>query len=133
MSGLRSALSDPANGSIELDRDPLRLFGLSLSSRDTTIVFPTEFGLFERFDDDLTAALAFLQGGLPSRNAVPVVAQVVIAAADRNYVNWERGSNFNPSGPVRVPSVHGDGTGVIGSMVPRSFQVTVDTTRLPRC
>lgn len=39
-----------------------------------------------------------------------------IAAGDRNYVNWLRGGRFNPSGMIRVPSVHGDGTGVFGSV-----------------
>ena len=46
-----------------------------------------------------------------------------IAAADRNYVNWVRGGNFNPSGQVRVPSVRGDGTGVFAATVVRSLRV----------
>jgi hypothetical protein len=119
--GIRAALE---THNIPVHRDPLRLFGLSVSARDTAIVFPGEFGVFDRFDEDLTEALAFLQQGLPAG----VVAEVVIAAADRNYVNWERGGSFNPSGTVRVPSVHGDGTGVFGSLVPRHFQVFVDDT-----
>ncbi|MGH7468157.1 MAG: DUF4249 family protein [Longimicrobiales bacterium] len=116
--GIRAAL-EPHN--VSVDRDPLRLFGLSLSARDTSIAFPAEFGLFDRFDEDLVEVLTFLQRGLPEG----VIAGVVIAAADRNYVNWERGGNFNPSGPVRVPSVHGDGTGVFGALVPKAFQVRV--------
>ncbi len=124
--GISAAL---AAQNIDVNRDPLRLFGFSVSARDTTIAFPAEFGVFDRFDDDLTEALAFLQKGLPAG----VIAEVVIAAADRNYVNWERGGNFNPSGVVRVPSVHGDGTGVFGSIVPKTFQVRVGETTRPGC
>lgn len=126
MRGLRQLLAEQG---VELDRDPLRLFGLSVSSADTAIVFPSEFGLFDRFDDDLTEALAAIQGGLPSG----VVADVVIAAADRNYVNWERGGNFNPSGVVRIGSVRGDGFGVFGSLVVKSFQIRVGSTDYPPC
>jgi hypothetical protein len=118
-----------AQQGIELERDPLRLFGLSVSSADTTIVFPSEFGLFDRFDDDLTEALAAIQNGLPSG----VVADVVVGAADRNYVNWERGGNFNPSGVVRIGNIRGAGAGVFGSMVGKSFQVRVGSTQHPPC
>ncbi|MGH7460725.1 MAG: hypothetical protein ACREMA_06810 [Longimicrobiales bacterium] len=124
--GIRAAL-EPYH--VDVTRDPLRLFGLSVSARDTTIAFPSEFGVFDRFDEDLVGALTFLQQGLPAG----VTAEVVIAAADRNYVNWERGGGFNPSGTVRVPSVHGAGTGVFGSLVPRSFQVRVGDTSRPPC
>src|SRR5262245_53594992 len=124
--GIRAAL-EPQQ--IPVNRDPLRLFGLSVSARDTAIVFPGEFGVFDRFDDDLTEALAYLQQGLPPG----VIADVVIAAADRNYVNWERGGGFNPSGTIRVPSVHGAGTGVFGSLVPRQFQVRADNSTSPPC
>ena len=87
--------------------------------------------MFDRFDPDLTEALAAIQGGLPP----DVRAEVVIGAADRNYVNWERGGVFNPSGFVRIPSVAGEGTGVFGSVVPRSFQLTTlaDAGSRPRC
>jgi hypothetical protein len=114
---------------IQVNEDPLRLFGLSITAADTTITFPKEFGLFDRFDDDLTEALVFLQNGLPRG----VVADVTIAAADRNYVNWQRGGNFNPSGFVRVPSISGDGTGVFGSLVAKNFQITVEDPRRPPC
>ena len=124
--GLRSALGPFG---VSVDREPLRLFGLSISSADTTLAFPKEFGLFDRFDEDLTEALAFMQGGLPAG----VIADVTIAAADRNYVNWERGGNFNPSGQVRVPSIRGAGSGVFGSLVPKSFQVRTDVTNRPPC
>ncbi len=116
---------------IKIDRSPLRLFGLSISAQDTTIHIAREFGLFDRFDDDLTAALAFLQQGVPG----PTNMSGIVAAADRNYVNWERGGSFNPSGFVRVPSLHGDGTGVFGSIVPKAFEVFVgiDEGVIPPC
>jgi hypothetical protein len=126
MRGLQAALR-PFN--LRVNDEPLRLLGLSISRSDTTIVFPAQFGLFDRFDDDLTEALAFLQKGLPRG----VITDVGIAAADRNYVNWERGGNFNPSGLVRVPSVQGDGTGVFGSLVPKTFQVRVAEANRPPC
>ena len=125
LTGLAAALQQQG---IELEDDPLRLFALSLSNEDSTVVFPTEFGLFQRFDEDLTAALIAIQGGLPPG----VTAAVTIAAADRNYVNWERGGNFNPSGLVRVASIRGGGTGVFGSMVPLTFTVTVGGSQ-PAC
>jgi len=71
-----------------------------------------------------------LSRGLPEG----VSAEVVIAAADRNYVNWVRGDSFNPSGAVRVASVRGDGTGVFGSFSSARFRLRV--TRggtLPAC
>jgi hypothetical protein len=122
--GLRSHVPDPN----KID-DPLRLFGLSASAQDTTILFPTEFGVFERFDPDLTDVLASIQGGLPAG----IVADIVIAAADRNYVNWERGGDFNPSGIIRIPSVRGAGTGEFASLVPRTFQIRVASTFFPPC
>ena len=124
--GLRRALQDQG---IIIEQEPLRLFGLSISSADTTLSFPNEFGLFDRFDDDLTVALAAIQGGLPNG----IVADVVIAAADRNYVNWERGGNFNPSGPVRIGNIRGSGAGVFGSLIAKSFQVRVGSADHPPC
>ena len=50
----------------------------------------------------------------------------MISATDRNYVNWVRGGNFNPSGQVRVPTIRGDGTGVFASTVTRTFEVVVN-------
>jgi hypothetical protein len=114
---------------IALEDDPLELFGLSISNQDTTVVFPTEFGLFQRFDEDLTPALIAIQNGLPAG----VVADVTIAAAERNYVNWERGGNFNPSGLIRVASIRGDGTGTFGSIVPRRVVIHVGSSTLPAC
>jgi hypothetical protein len=124
--GLRRLLEEQG---IELDREPLRLFGLSVSSADTTIVFPGEFGLFDRFDENLTDVLVAIQNGLPAG----VVADVVIGAADRNYVNWERGGSFNPSGLVRIGNIRGAGAGVFGAMVGRTFQVRVGSNQHPPC
>ena len=120
IAGLQDVI-DERGLAAELDEDPLRLTGLSISAADTTMAFPTEFGVFDRFDLDSDLSL-LLQEGLPAGTS----AEVVIAAVDRNYVNWVRGGNFNPSGAVRIPSLFGDvGTGVIGTYVSRRF--TVDT------
>lgn len=120
-SGLRDlGVADPPN--------ELELVGLAISRTDTTLVFPAEFGVFDRFDLERDVALA-LQQGLPAG----AVADIVVAAGDRNFVNWVRGGNFNPSGQVRVPSVVGDGTGVFGSLVPRHFTVVTDTASFPAC
>lgn len=94
--------------------DTLRLIGLAVGAADTTLVFPTELGVFDRFDLDRELLLA-LQQGLPDGAR----ADIVVAAGDRNFVNWARGGSFNPSGQVRVPSVTGDGTGVFASLVTR--------------
>jgi hypothetical protein len=107
----------PIFGTAVVD-DPLYLWGLSVSASDTTIAFPGEFGLFARaeIDHEVTTAL---QQGLP----LGVSAVVTVAAVDRNWVNWARGGNFNPSGLVRVPSVRGDGTGVFAAGVLHTFRV----------
>lgn len=125
--GLGDAL---AGQGIEVDEDPLYLLGLSASAKDTTIVFPGEFGIFDRFDLDQGLALA-LQRGLPAG----AEADVSIAAAEDNYVNWVRGGNFNPSGQVRIPSLRGDGTGMFGAVVVRGIHIVADssTVGLPRC
>ena len=123
--GLQRALAEQG---IFIDEDP-RLFGLSVSNTDTTIVFPSEFGLFDRFDEDLTEALVAIQNGLPPTTN----ATVVVAAADRNYVNWERGGNFNPSGLVRIGSIRGNGTGAFGSLVTRNLEIRIGDTTVPGC
>lgn len=115
LAGLRAALEPEG---IPVEDDPLLLVGLSVGSDDTEIVFPAEFGVFERFDLDRALAVR-LQRGLPES----VGARIGINAVDRNYVNWARGGNFNPSGQVRIPSVLGDGTGFFGSSVTRWFDV----------
>jgi hypothetical protein len=100
--------------------EPLDLVGVSVSAADTSIVLPTEFGVFDRFryDQDLLRAL---QRGLPAG----VEVALAVAAADRNYVNGVRGGSFNPSGRVRVSSVAGDGVGVFGSLVPLHARMVV--------
>jgi len=99
--------------------DPLHLLGLSISDQDTTIVFPSEFGVFDRFDLDQDLSTR-LQDGLPDSTT----AEVSITAVEGNFVNWARGGNLNPSGQVRVPSLRGDGTGVFGATVSRRFFVS---------
>src|SRR5690606_33057434 len=68
--------------------DVLELTGVAISERDTTVVIPAELGLFERFDADQEVLLA-LQTGFPAGVAV----EMVVAAADRNYVNAVRGGD----------------------------------------
>lgn len=125
--GLREAL-EPLG--INVEEDTLSLQGISVSENDTTLVFPKEFGVFDRFDLDRELAL-ILQEGLPEGTE----AEVVIAALERNYVNWVRRGNFNPSGAVRVPSLRGDGTGVLGAVVRRTMRVvgTEPSPELPGC
>lgn len=123
ISGLRKALAPQG---IDVEKDPLYLLGLSVSAADTSIVFPGEFGVFDRFELDQDVALA-LQKGLPANTA----ARVAITAADRNYVNWVRGGSFNPSGQVRIPSLRGEGTGVFATTVSHDFRVGVGGLGLP--
>ena len=110
--------------------DPLHLLGLSISDQDTTIVFPSEFGVFDRFDLDQDLSTR-LQDGLPTSTR----AEVSITAVEGNFVNWARGGNLNPSGQVRVPSLRGDGTGVFGATVNRGFDVVSSdqASPLPDC
>jgi hypothetical protein len=98
--------------------DTLRLLGLAVGANDTTLSFPQEFGIFDRFQVDLDVLRA-LQDGLPTGAR----ADLMVAAADRNYVNWVRGGNFNPSGQVRISSLSGDGVGVFGALVIRALEV----------
>lgn len=103
---------------IEVEADSLALVGLAISESDTTIAFPREFGIFNRGVLQQEVAVA-LQRGLPPG----AVAEVTVAALDRNWVNWVRGGNFNPSGTVRIPSLRGDGFGVLGSAVRRNVAI----------
>lgn len=100
--------------------DPLELVGVAVTARDTRLVLPAEFGVFERFQYN-QELLRTLQAGLPEGTT----ARVVIAAADGNYINGVRGGNFNPSGQVRISSVVGDAVGVFGSLVPITFDIDV--------
>jgi hypothetical protein len=111
--------------------DSLYLLGLSVSEADTTVVFPSQFGVFDRFDLDQDLA-ARLQRGLPDQTS----AKVSIAAVERNYVNWVRGGSFNPSGLVRVSSLRGAATGVFGGVSVRDFVVLSSAgpiTGVPDC
>jgi hypothetical protein len=114
--GLRKALEPLGIGA----PDPLELRGLSISQTDTDIVLPTEFGVFERFNLD-QELLTAIQDGFPEG----VGMELVVAAADRNWVNGVRGGTFNPSGQVRVSSVVGDGIGVFGSLLPLRTTILV--------
>jgi hypothetical protein len=116
--GLTDAL---APRGIDVEVDPLFLVGLSVSASDTTIAFPAEFGVFDRFDLQREVAVV-LQEGMPPGTW----AQVAIAAVERNWVNWVRGGNFNPSGTVRIPSVTGDATGFFGAASTRWVEVLVN-------
>ncbi|CAA9308270.1 MAG: hypothetical protein AVDCRST_MAG68-1029 [uncultured Gemmatimonadetes bacterium] len=124
--GIRAAL---ARDSVVAEiPDPLELVGLAISEEDTDIILPSEFGVFDRFQYD-SEALAALQQGFPEG----VLVELMVAAADRNYVNAVRGGRFNPSGPVRISSVAGDGVGVFGSLVPLYVRMRVlrrETARL---
>lgn len=101
--------------------DPLFLLGLSLGADDTSTMFPKEFGLFERVGME-PELIDILQKGMPPATR----ARVSVSAVDRNYVGWIRGSNFHPSGRVRIPSVEGDGTGFFGASVSHWFEVFVE-------
>ena len=116
ISGLREAL---VGEGIVVEEDPLHLLGLSISDQDTTVVFPSEFGIFDRFDLNQDLATRLQQGLPPS-----TTAEVSITAVEGNFVNWVRGGNLNPSGQVRVPSLQGDGTGVFAATVSRRFSVS---------
>ena len=125
--GLKQALRD--RGVPSIGNDPVELVGLSVTAADTTLSFPDELGLFNRFDEELHAVLLAIRSGLP-----PGVRAVgVVAAADRNYVNWVRGGTFNPSGVVRIPSIQGDGYGVFGSMTVEDFEIRTFPGTLPSC
>ena len=116
ISGLREAL---VGEGIVVEEDPLHLLGLSISDQDTTVIFPSEFGIFDRFDLNQDLATRLQQGLPPS-----TTAEVSITAVEGNFVNWVRGGNLNPSGQVRVPSLQGDGTGVFAATVSRRFFVS---------
>jgi len=99
--------------------DSLYLTGFAIGEKDTDVLFPGEYGLFdlgEQADADL---LRILDDGLPGG----AWAEVAFAATDRNWVNWARGGNFNPSGLIRIPSVFGDGTGFFGTATQRQLNV----------
>lgn len=114
--GIRSAL---APSGVRVVSDPAVLQGLAISQADTTVVFPSEFGIFNRFSNEERELLLAIRDGLPAGVAV----NLVVTALDRNAANWVRGGAFNPSGQIRIPSLFGDGTGVVGSVVNRGGQM----------
>jgi hypothetical protein len=125
--GLRAALAERG---IAIDAEPVVLSGVSVSAADTSMAFPGGLGVFSRFDEALAPALVALQQGLPAG----VNTTIVVAAADRNYVNWVRGGNFNPSGPVRVGSIQGAGAGVFGSLTQAFLRIDSRSgSPLPDC
>ena len=97
--------------------DTLYMVGVSIGREDTDIVFPKNLGVFDFFDsdEDQREVIRALRRGLPEGSR----AAVAITAVDRNWVNWARGGNFNPSGQVRIPSVFGEGTGMFGTAIQR--------------
>ncbi len=116
--GIREALK---RDSLDVEiPDPMELVGLAVSEEDTDILLPSEYGVFERLQYD-SEALAALQTGLPEG----VLVELMTAAMDRNYLNAVRGGRFNPSGPVRISSVTGEGVGVFGSLVPLYVRIRV--------
>jgi len=126
--GLGAALAPQG---IVVPTNPVTLQGLSVSEADTDIVFPSQFGIFNRFSSDGEVLVA-LQRGLPAASVVQ--GSIVVSAQGRNSVNWNRGGNFNPSGTVRIPSLFGDGTGVVAGIVNRSFSFTTAADPgLPHC
>jgi hypothetical protein len=123
--GLRAALEGTG---IEAP-ERLELTGLAISESDTTLVIPADFGLFE-LTNVPTELLVYLQNGFPPGVSV----RLRLAALDRNYVNAIRGGSFNPSGPIRLSTVVGDGVGVFGSYVAHELFIVVETTApLPDC
>lgn len=109
--------------------DPMVIRGISVSQTDTVLVLPGEFGVFERLQYDNELLLA-IRNGFPEGTRV----DLVLAAADRNWVNSVRGGSFNPSGPIRISTVVGDGVGVFGSLnVHRATILIRKATSVPRC
>ena len=99
--------------------DSLYLTGFGIGQEDTDVLFPGEYGLFDVADDANVDLLRILDDGLPGGTW----GRVAFAATDRNWVNWVRGGNFNPSGMIRIPSVFGDGTGFFGAATKRELHV----------
>ena len=99
--------------------DSLYLTGFAIGEKDTDILFPGEYGLFDLGEGADADLLRILDDGLPGGAS----AEVAFAATDRNWVNWARGGNFNPSGLIRIPSVFGDGSGFFGTATQRLLNV----------
>ena len=99
--------------------DSLYLSGFGIGQEDTDVLFPGEYGLFDIADEANADLLRILDDGLPGG----AWGKVAFAATDRNWVNWIRGGNFNPSGIIRIPSVFGEGTGFFGTATQRVLHV----------
>ena len=97
----------------------LEFTGVVISARDTTRTLPGDF-IFDRLDLDRDLLLA-VRDGFPEGTEL----ELVVAAADRNFVTAVRGGDFNPSGRVRVSSLVGDGVGYFGSLVPLRVRIVV--------
>lgn len=128
LDGIRQALRQ---GGLDIPGDgSLTMTALGIGASDTTMTFPSDFGIFDRFEEGAFDVLVAIQRGLPPG----VRAPVVVAAADPNYVNWARGGSFNPSGLVRISSLTGAGRGVFGSMAVRQFELrTTGSLGVPVC
>jgi len=123
-----TGLSGLAGGGLHIP-NPMLVRGVSVSQADTTLVLPTEFGVFERLQYDNELLLA-IRDGFPEGARM----DLVLAAVDRNWLNSVRGTGFNPSGQVRISTVVGDGVGVFGSLnVQRAIVVVRKSTPIPRC
>ena len=116
--GLKDAL---AGREIEAP-DTLHLLGISIGDQDTEVVFPRQYGFFRLLQDDFVGEIVgALQDGMPAGAS----AEIAIVATDRNWVNWVRGGNFNPSGEIHIPSVFGEGgTGSFGTGTGRRIRVS---------
>lgn len=90
----------------------VNLLGLAPSRTDTSFDFPAGAGVLQE-SGDMAALLEEVDDGLPHGSDV----DMAVGAVDENLSKWLRGTNFHPSGQVRVPSLWGDGTGVFGSVV----------------
>ncbi len=99
--------------------DSLYMSGIGVGQKDTDVLFPGEYGLFDIADDAEVELLRVFDEGLPGG----AWGEIAFAAIDRNWVNWARGGNFNPSGIIRIPSVFGDGTGFFGTATQRVLHV----------
>jgi hypothetical protein len=109
ISGLRDVLEPEG---IVVEEDPLDLVGLSISASDTTIVFPTEFGVFERL------------GGRRGRGRGPQLREL---GPRRRLQPLGSGSHPEPAGrrhrraglPRAPHDPHGHASGGLGSSLQR--------------
>ena len=99
--------------------EPLHLPLTLIGGGAAEVVFPRDLlSLFEVDDRELARAL---ETGLPTGTT----ADIAVGAVDRNWANWIRIGRITPGGPVLVPSVFGDGTGMFGTAV--RWKVSVES------